>query len=79
MLSERSGVSSNNGVDKPAWHSIVGLLLACGSGVFVGFSLILQKKGLIMTTDKSIELGRPISYVKNPIWQLGMLCMALGE
>jgi hypothetical protein len=79
MLFERGGGSASSDIEKPGWHSIIGLLLACSSGIFVGFSLILQKKGLLITTAKSIELGRPISYVKNPVWQLGMLCMALGE
>ncbi len=63
----------------PDWHAPVGLTLACLSGFFVGTSLILQKKGLMITTRRSIELGKPLNYTWNPVWQLGMFCMALGE
>lgn len=74
-----TGSSGTNTNENPGWYSVVGLTLACCSGSFVGLSLILQKKGLMITTAKSMELGRPLLYVMNPVWQMGIISMALGE
>jgi drug/metabolite transporter (DMT)-like permease len=47
-------------------NSIVGVLLALTSGVLIGMSLVLQKKGLLQTT-------RPC------IWWAGVALLGLGE
>ncbi|KAI8911894.1 magnesium transporter NIPA-domain-containing protein [Gorgonomyces haynaldii] len=70
---------SSSTEDRPGWYAVVGLTLACLAGFFVGMSLILQKKGLMACREQAIKLGRPVSYVTNWVWWMGMLCMALGE
>ena len=68
-----AGGSTSTAVDRPAWHSIVGLTLACCAGFFVGLSLILQKKGLMMTKETNLKLEKKVSHLTNPVWWMGML------
>ena len=64
------GTSTTN---NPDWYPIVGLCLACGSGFFVGLSLILQKKGQMETIAKKIATGKEASYLENKWWWAGIL------
>ncbi|KAI8901661.1 magnesium transporter [Globomyces pollinis-pini] len=63
----------------PDWYHAVGTLLALGSGLFIGVSLILQKKGLLDTEPLAAETGNEHAYLKSRTWWLGMLFMAIGE
>ncbi|KAH0614067.1 uncharacterized protein H6S33_005953 [Morchella sextelata] len=57
----------------------IGLLLAITSSMAIGTSFILTKKGLIDTADRTGFEGEGFTYLKNPIWWVGMVTMILGE
>ncbi|KAI8911559.1 magnesium transporter NIPA-domain-containing protein [Gorgonomyces haynaldii] len=61
-----------------SWHQPVGISLAVMSGCLIGSSLVLQKKGLIQTTEAR-EQQNEHAYLKSPLWWTGMACLALGE
>ena len=63
----------------PEWHSIVGIILALSSGLFIGLSLVLQKKGLLETESQRVTSGNEYSYLKSKFWWIGIICMAAGE
>ncbi len=50
----------------------VGTALAVISGIFIGSSLILQKKGQLETTLKRNQ-GHNLAYLKNIYWWFGMI------
>jgi hypothetical protein len=60
-------------ITSPAWHGAVGLTLACLSGLFVGLSLILQKKGLMMTKANNLKTGQESSHLSNSWWWCGIV------
>ncbi|KAI8846133.1 magnesium transporter NIPA-domain-containing protein, partial [Chytridium lagenaria] len=45
--------------------------------IFIGASVVFTKKGLIQS--RSREVGREHAYLKNTLWWIGMVLMALGE
>jgi hypothetical protein len=51
--------------EAPAWFQTLGTILAVTSGFFIGLSLVLQKKGLIDTTDDRIATGNEYAYLKS--------------
>jgi len=53
----------------------IGLALAICSSFAIGASFVLTKVGLLRDGSK----GESYTYVKNPIWILGTVLMALGE
>lgn len=61
----------------PLWFQTVGTTLAVSSGFFIGLSLIMQKKGLLLTSgDRNDGPGAdPLSYLKNPWWWSGIITM----
>ncbi|KAK4048239.1 hypothetical protein OIV83_004944 [Microbotryomycetes sp. JL201] len=64
----------------PASYKVIGVLLAVGSGLFIGSSFVIKKKGLLASQRKSTKAaGEGHEYLKNWIWWLGMILMVLGE
>ncbi|BEI84542.1 hypothetical protein CcaverHIS002_0411460 [Cutaneotrichosporon cavernicola] len=59
---------------------IIGVCLAVGSGLFIGSSFVVKKKGLIKSTAKAgNEVGEGHAYLKSPLWWTGMTMMVIGE
>lgn len=60
-----------------AW---IGVMLAASSSVFIGTSFIVKKKGLRKAGASGVRAGSGgYSYLKEPLWWMGLLCMVLGE
>ncbi|CAA7260733.1 unnamed protein product [Cyclocybe aegerita] len=57
---------------------VVGIILAVASGVLIGASFVLKKKGLIRSQAGG-ELGEGVAYLKSALWWSGMIMMILGE
>ncbi|KAJ2932255.1 hypothetical protein H1R20_g4813, partial [Candolleomyces eurysporus] len=57
---------------------VVGIILAIASGVLIGASFPLKKKGLLRSQAGG-ELGEGVAYLKSFLWWSGMLMMILGE
>ncbi|WWC91928.1 uncharacterized protein L201_006880 [Kwoniella dendrophila CBS 6074] len=59
---------------------IVGICLAVGSGLLIGSSFVIKKKGLIESTKKYGNIaGEGHGYLKSWLWWTGMITMILGE
>ncbi|WWC72226.1 uncharacterized protein I206_106188 [Kwoniella pini CBS 10737] len=59
---------------------IVGICLAVGSGLLIGSSFVIKKKGLIQSTEKYGNVaGEGHGYLKSWLWWTGMITMILGE
>ncbi|KAK4057234.1 hypothetical protein OIO90_001729 [Microbotryomycetes sp. JL221] len=64
----------------PASYKVIGVLLAVGSGLFIGSSFVIKKKGLLASQKKSTKAaGEGHEYLKSWVWWLGMTLMVLGE
>eukprot|EP00887_Chlorella_sp_A99_P001446 scaffold8.g1446.t1 len=67
----------------PASHlsdQTIGLVLATSSGLFIGSSFIIKKKGLRRAGTSGIRAGSGgYSYLLEPLWWAGMATMVLGE
>ncbi|XP_020645315.3 magnesium transporter NIPA3 isoform X1 [Pogona vitticeps] len=59
----------------------VGVVLAIGSSIFIGFSFILKKKGLLQLAEKGCTRAGQggYSYLKEWLWWAGLLLMGIGE
>ncbi|WWD03926.1 hypothetical protein V865_001984 [Kwoniella europaea PYCC6329] len=69
-------------VDKEGNSSfkIVGICLAVGSGLLIGSSFVIKKKGLINSTKKYGNVaGEGHGYLKSWLWWAGMITMIVGE
>lgn len=78
-LYARSGVSTDSS-EKPAVYKVVGIILALSSGLFIGISFVVKKKGLLSANEKySEEAGEGYGYLKNWMWWTGMTLMIIGE
>lgn len=65
---------------RPPVYKAVGLSLAIASGVFIGTSFVLKKKGLLKANVKyKEEAGEGYGYLKNAFWWTGMTLMIIGE
>ncbi|KAI7889216.1 magnesium transporter NIPA-domain-containing protein [Mucor mucedo] len=61
-------------------YKIIGVTLAIASGIFIGSSFVLKKKGLLEATEKSGGVaGEGYGYLKSPMWWSGMILMVVGE
>lgn len=59
-----------------------GIGLAASSSFFIGASFIIKKKGLKRAGSKAGQLragSGGYSYLREPLWWIGLLCMVLGE
>jgi drug/metabolite transporter (DMT)-like permease len=64
----------------PPSYKFVGLALAIASGLFIGVSFVLKKKGLLKANVKyNEEAGEGYGYLKNLWWWGGMTLMIVGE
>ncbi|GAA5897880.1 uncharacterized protein JCM6883_000850 [Sporobolomyces salmoneus] len=64
----------------PASYKVIGVLLAVGSGILIGGSFVLKKKGLLAAQSKSGKAaGEGLPYLKSWMWWAGMIIMILGE
>lgn len=61
---------------QPHEYRVVGVVLAIGSGVLIGSSFVLKKRGLLASQDVA---GEGVAYLKSPLWWSGMIMMILGE
>ncbi|KAI9851584.1 MAG: hypothetical protein M1838_003296 [Thelocarpon superellum] len=65
---------------RPPIYKVIGICLAVGSGLFIGTSFVLKKKGLLAANMKYNEAaGDGYGYLKNVWWWTGMSLMILGE
>ncbi|KAL1621936.1 hypothetical protein SLS56_009014 [Neofusicoccum ribis] len=79
-LYARSGVSTGDSSEKPAVYKVIGIILALSSGLFIGVSFVIKKKGLLSANEKySEEAGEGYGYLKNWMWWTGMTLMIIGE
>ena len=75
-----NNTAESNPANKPASYKIIGLVLALGSGLFIGVSFVLKKLGLLKANAKyNEEAGEGYGYLKNAYWWTGMTLMILGE
>ncbi|GAA5974999.1 hypothetical protein JCM5350_004537 [Sporobolomyces pararoseus] len=64
----------------PSSYKVIGVLLAVGSGIFIGGSFVLKKKGLLAAHSRSGKAaGEGLPYLKSWMWWAGMIIMILGE
>jgi drug/metabolite transporter (DMT)-like permease len=76
----QTSTGSSPAVDKPPSYKFIGLTLAIVSGLFIGVSFVLKKKGLLNANLKyNEEAGEGYGYLKNVWWWTGMTLMILGE
>src|ERR1700761_8765500 len=65
---------------RPPVYKVIGLILAICSGLFIGVSFVLKKKGLLKANAKyNEEAGEGYGYLKNVWWWTGMTLMIIGE
>ncbi|KAF9581898.1 hypothetical protein BGW38_000918 [Lunasporangiospora selenospora] len=60
----------------PPYYKFIGMTLAISSGVFIGASFVLKKKGLLRS---SAVAGEGHEYLRSPLWWTGMVMMIIGE
>lgn len=66
--------------ERPPVYKAIGISLAISSGVFIGTSFVLKKKGLLKANVKyNEEAGEGYGYLKNAYWWTGMTLMIIGE
>ncbi|KAF8494629.1 magnesium transporter NIPA-domain-containing protein [Russula emetica] len=70
-------VSGSLKVSNPPFF-IVGIILAIVSGVLIGCSFVLKKKGLLRS-QAGHTAGEGVAYLKSPLWWTGMIMMIMGE
>ncbi len=67
-------------MDTDAKYKAIGVSLAVASGIFIGTSFVLKKKGLLGANEMhGKEAGEGYGYLKNALWWAGMTLMILGE
>ncbi|GAA5867009.1 hypothetical protein JCM8547_008407 [Rhodosporidiobolus lusitaniae] len=80
VSSTASSSSSSSGSSQPASYKVIGIVLAVVSGLLIGSSFILKKKGLLRATLKAGNVaGEGHPYLKSPLWWTGMIIMIVGE
>ncbi|KAG0056796.1 hypothetical protein BGZ83_003414 [Gryganskiella cystojenkinii] len=60
----------------PTYYKFIGMALAVSSGIFIGSSFVLKKKGLLRS---SAIAGEGHAYLRSPLWWTGMVMMIIGE
>ncbi|GAA5969865.1 hypothetical protein JCM21900_005547 [Sporobolomyces salmonicolor] len=75
-----SASASAASASSPASYKLIGVLLAVGSGLFIGASFCLKKKGLIAAQQKAGGVaGEGHPYLRSWLWWSGMTLMVIGE
>ncbi|KZS98508.1 DUF803-domain-containing protein [Sistotremastrum niveocremeum HHB9708] len=70
--------SAASSATAPHQYRVIGIVLAIASGLFIGTSFVLKKKGLLRS-QKGHAAGEGVAYLKSPMWWSGMTLMILGE
>ena len=66
--------------ERPPVYKAIGISLAVASGLFIGTSFVLKKRGLLNANTKyNEEAGEGYGYLKNAFWWTGMTLMIVGE
>lgn len=79
-IASESAIVSGGGLSLPSWMKWLGLIAAIMSGVLIGSSFVLKKKGLLAAQKKyNVAAGESYAYLKSPMWWSGMTIMILGE
>ncbi|KAF9305830.1 hypothetical protein BGZ74_008702 [Mortierella antarctica] len=60
----------------PTYYKFIGMALAVSSGIFIGTSFVLKKKGLLRS---SAIAGEGHAYLRSTLWWTGMVMMIIGE
>lgn len=69
-----TGIGGDALDERPPVYKAVGVALAIASGVFIGVSFVLKKKGLLAANLKdNKEAGEGYGYLKNVWWWAGMI------
>jgi len=69
----------NTNASNPTFKA-VGISLAVGSGLFIGTSFVLKKRGLLQANARyKTNPGEGLQYLKNWTWWAGMTLMIIGE
>lgn len=69
-----------NNATRPPIFRTIGIILAVGSGAFIGTSFVVKKVGLLKANEKYNEApGEGYGYLKNAWWWGGMTMMIIGE
>ncbi|KAH8077493.1 magnesium transporter NIPA-domain-containing protein [Cristinia sonorae] len=76
--SSSPSASASPGLHAPANLKVVGIILAIASGVLIGSSFVLKKKGLLRSQQGGVA-GEGVAYLKSVLWWSGMIMMILGE
>ncbi|PNS15402.1 Magnesium transporter NIPA2 [Sphaceloma murrayae] len=80
QLYERAGGLGGDPNTRPPVYKLVGVLLAVGSGLFIGVSFVVKKVGLLQANKKYNEAaGEGYGYLRNFYWWGGMTLMIIGE
>ena len=75
-----AGAHGGSKANRPPAYKAAGLGFAIASGVFIGVSFVLKKKGLLQSNLKeNTKPGEGVAYLKNKWWWIGMILMILGE
>ncbi|KAJ9119426.1 hypothetical protein QFC24_005659 [Naganishia onofrii] len=75
-----TATASSTDAKKNSTDKVIGVCLALGSGVLIGASFVVKKKGLLAATAKSGNVaGEGHAYLKNWLWWVGMSMMIVGE
>ncbi|KAF9156097.1 hypothetical protein BG015_007274 [Linnemannia schmuckeri] len=76
MADAHSTPGSNEANPPPTYYKFIGMALAISSGIFIGSSFVLKKKGLLRS---SAIAGEGHAYLKSKLWWTGMVMMIVGE
>lgn len=85
VASASSAITSESSVasgqkPNPSSFKVVGILLAVLSGVFIGASFVIKKKGLLRSQAKhNTTPGEGVKYLTSALWWTGMVVMIVGE
>ncbi|KAK1221274.1 hypothetical protein PQX77_015934 [Marasmius sp. AFHP31] len=78
MAESASASSTDGSVGTNSNLRIVGIILAISSGLLIGVSYVVKKKGLIKSQAGGVA-GEGVAYLKSWLWWSGMILMILGE
>ncbi|KAF9935454.1 hypothetical protein FBU30_000052 [Linnemannia zychae] len=76
MADAPSAPGSSEANPPPTYYKFIGMALAVSSGIFIGSSFVLKKKGLLRS---SAIAGEGHAYLKSKLWWTGMIMMIVGE
>ncbi|KAF9431332.1 hypothetical protein BGZ76_000453 [Entomortierella beljakovae] len=73
-MADTPSPGGSGGVPPPAYYKFIGMSLAVSSGIFIGTSFVLKKKGLLRSSEVA---GEGHAYLKSPLWWTGMVMKKL--